>query len=85
MTNRYKALFISNKEMFRLITGEIKITNIPEYTKLCEVQPCYMKRGWEIIIEHPSFDIVPDGLICQSMNAEFEETNKTIRRKLYFE
>jgi hypothetical protein len=65
--------------------GEIRITGIPEYTRLCETRPCFMTRGWEMLIEHPSFPEVPDGVMCDRENITFEEVNGSNRRKLFFD
>ena len=82
---RYKVIFVSNVNMMRLITGEIKMTGFPLDTRLCEAQPCFMSRGWDIIIEHPSFPEQPEGLICDKETFTFEEVNGIHRRKLYFD
>lgn len=85
-SNRYKVMFIPNKLMFKLITGECLIKNIPEFTKLCEVQPNFERRGWDIIIEHPSFPEIYDLAVePERILIEIEETGKRNGRKLYFD
>lgn len=84
--NRFKVAYISNKDMLKLITGECIIKNIPEFTRLCEAQPSFIKRGWEILIEHPSFpDVENTGFIPETFVLEIEETGKRNGRKLYFD
>lgn len=84
-SRRFKVIAISNKDMMRLITGEIKITGIPEYTRLCEVYPHFMGRGWDILIEHPSFPEVNEAVECERENIEFELVDKPNGRKLFFD
>jgi hypothetical protein len=85
-SDRYKVLFISYGQMLRLICGEVKITNIPEWSRLCECQTDFMRRGFVCIIEHPSFPKVKVGEAPDCFIAEFKELIKTSGdRKLTFD
>jgi len=84
-SRRFKVMTISNENMLKLMTGEIRIKNIPEYTKLREAFPRDFSRCWGIVIEHPSFPEVPLGMECESFVLEIEETGKRNGRKLYFD
>jgi hypothetical protein len=85
-SDRYKALFISYGQMLRLICGEVKIINIPEWTRLTECREDFMRRGFICLIEHPSFPKVKVGSEPNCFCAEFKE-NKIIDgiRKLTFD
>jgi hypothetical protein len=83
-SNRYKVMFINNKTMLMLITGECIIKNIPENTKLCEAQWDFLRRGWNIIIENPSFPEVDPAIIADFYELEIEQTGKRLGRRLYF-
>ena len=54
-SDRYKCMFITHSYMMRILCGECKITNIPEWTRLVEVQHDFVRRGFICLIEHPSF------------------------------
>jgi hypothetical protein len=68
---RYKVFRISRKQMLQLITGEVQIQNIPEWSTILEVQPDFQTRGWIIMVHHPSFPEVPEGQISEDINLEF--------------
>jgi hypothetical protein len=78
-------MYLSNQDVLRLFTGEVTIKNIPEFTKLCEARPCFVRRGWEIIIEHPSFPRVDPSIEADVFPLEFAETKERKNRKLYFD
>lgn len=85
-SDRYKILFISYGHMLRLICGEVKIINIPEWTRLCECQADFVRRGFVCVIEHPSFPKVKAGAEPDCFCAEFKELIKqTSERKLTFD
>ena len=86
-SNRYKIMFINHRQMMKLITGECVIKNIPEFTKIIDFRENWMnKRGFEILIEHPSFPEVPEGvMIPEIYDLIIEETGKRNGRKLYFD
>ena len=85
-SDRYKGLFISYGHMLRLICGEFKVINIPEWTRLVEVREDFMRRGFMCIIEHSSFPKVKAGQEPECFCAEFTETKiSSGDRKLTFD
>lgn len=84
-SRRYKFLRLSNNQLLRLIIGEVRIKNIPEGTTLHEAQYSVMNRGWDILVEHPSFpEQQIDGCMPKQLECiEFEETGERGSRKLY--
>lgn len=80
---RCKIFSISRRHLLQLITGEIQIQNIPEWSSILEVQPNFQTRGWDILIHHPSFPEIKEGQIAESINLEFIKLNRD-KRKLTF-
>lgn len=74
-SDRYKAMIISYNDMIKLMCGEIKITNIPDWTRMVSVDHDFRRRGWIILIEHPSFPKVDPASMPDDFIAEFESTN----------
>jgi hypothetical protein len=80
---RFKTFSISRKQLLQLITGEIQIQNIPEWSTILEIQSNFQTRGWDFLIYHPSFPEVKEGEMSESINLIFEKFNRG-KRKLTF-
>lgn len=72
-SDRFKQMLISYGVMMRLITGEITITNIPDWTRLVSCEHSFVRRCFICLIEHPSFPKVPIGQEPSSFCAKFTE------------
>lgn len=80
---RYKVFRVSRRQLLQLITGEIQIQNIPEWSTILEVEPDFQTRGWNIMIHHPSFPEVPEGQMAGVYNIELLSFERG-KRKLTF-
>lgn len=80
---RFKTFSISRRQLLQLITGEIQIQNIPEWSSILEVQPNFHTRGWDLLIYHPSFPEVKEGELAENINLIFTKLNRD-KRKLTF-
>jgi hypothetical protein len=77
---RYKIFTISRNFLLRMITGEVQIQNIPEWSTILEIQPNFHTRGWDFIIHHPSFPEVPEGKIATTINLEIKTLDRGVRK-----
>ena len=77
---RYKIFTVSREYLLRMITGEVQIQNIPEWSTILEVQPNFKTRGFDFIIHHPSFSEVPEGQIAKIINLEIKKFDRNIRK-----
>ena len=87
--NRVKSTFIGRKTFLEILKGNVKLKNpevIPEYTKICEVHEFDFKRGFSILLMHPSFPECSPGQIPEEIKLEYVPlTNEEkIKRKLTF-
>jgi hypothetical protein len=57
----------------KLLSGQVKICNIPNWTRLVAVDHDFRRRGWILLIEHPSFPRVEPHSYCDDFIAEFCE------------
>ncbi len=65
-------LRISQHMMIALITGKMRITNIPEDANIIGTSYSLERYCWEMLIEHPSFNIPSPGECCNSFMAYYE-------------
>lgn len=72
MVKRLRLLFVGEDTALLLFTGKARITNIPEGASIYRVGYSYMGRGFEIMIEHDSFELVRPGEWPKSFPAEVE-------------
>jgi len=72
-SDRFKQMLISYGTMMRLITGEVLIVNMPDWTRLVSCEHDFIRRCFVCIIEHISFPKVPLGEYPTSFIAEFKE------------
>lgn len=85
-SDRYKSMIISYNDMMRMMCGELVITNIPDWTRLVSVSHSFRRRGWILLIEHPSFPKVEPNSYCDDLVAEFKEIKLSSEvRKLTFD
>ena len=71
--------------MMEILCGKTAIKNIPEFTKIIDMH--YIRSfafGFQILIEHPSFPEVPEGIEPPMFYADCEIKNNS-SRKLYFD
>jgi len=84
-SNRIKILFINYRQMMEILVGRTRIINIPDFTKIIDIrEQDIFSKGIHVLIEHPSFPEIPEGLQPPPFYEEVEVGRKT-NRKLYFE
>lgn len=86
-SDRFKCMMISYNTMIKIMTGEVKVTNIPDWTRLVSCEHNFMRRCFICLIEHPSFDKVPPGQEPEFFCANLKECklNPNEPRKLTFD
>lgn len=84
--NRIKVMFINKRELLNILTGKGYINNIPDYTKIIDMREEHtIRRGFILILEHPSFPEVDEGMNPEMFYASIENHEKSKNRKLYFD
>jgi hypothetical protein len=80
--NRRKIIRVPHCEVMNILRGTgvtdasgfvylRRAINLPEGTKVCSVQSNYMAQAFDFVVEHDSFEPVPD---CQQLPAEYLQT-----------
>jgi hypothetical protein len=74
--NNFKIMLISMMDAYRLFRGNIRITNIPEFTRFVSCSWEVSRSAWLILLKNESFDDIPFGQQYPVFPAEFEEIKK---------
>ena len=82
--NQIKVIFINRRQLLSILSGTTRITNIPDYTKIIDMREDMFVGGFKILIEHPSFSEIPEGLEPPMFDAICETNNKS-NRKFHFD
>lgn len=85
-SNRVKTLFLSKRQLMEILSGKGFISNIPDYTKIIDMrEENLVRRGFLLLLEHPSFPETSEGFVSELFNAEIEYYEKSKNRKLHFD
>lgn len=85
-SNRVKTLFLNKMQLMDMLSGKCFISNIPDYTKIIDMREENMiRRGFLLLLEHPSFPDVSECVVPEVFKAEVEYYEKSKNRKLYFD
>jgi len=70
--NKYKIMKIPQRELIDIITGNKRIINIPEGTKLLSVRYNTFWQAIELLIENEIYPSVPDDAMIYTILAQVE-------------
>lgn len=72
MTNRLKYFALHGSYILLLVQGKVRITNIPEGASYLRCQYDFLRDSLLIVIEHPSFEVVPPHCEPPLLSVEIE-------------